>query len=333
MIHIVTDTTSGLPAGLAQQYDIPVIPQVIMFGDESYLEGVDIDHATFLSRLRTSKTLPKTAAPPPGLFVDMFRARARPGDTVLCIHPSAELSGTVRSALTAAADFPDMDIRVLDTRTIAGPLAALALLAAQWAEQGRSAEAVMAGLQAMIPRAHVYFLVDTLEYLQKGGRIGGAAALIGSVLQVKPILELREGRVEPLERERTQRKGVGPPEGAGAGRRRTRAGVAPVGAARRRAGRRPCPGRRPGAPARRPRWYDHGVDPGHCHPCRARGAGGWFLCAGLTGTVGRPARAVKTGYGHGRETARAVKTVALGVNCRRRSASPAPCPPAGHPCP
>lgn len=208
MIHIVTDTTSGLPAGLAQQYDIPVIPQVIMFGDESYLEGVEMDHATFLTRLRTSKTLPKTAAPPPGLFVDVFRARARPGDTVLCIHPSAELSGTVRSALTAAADFPDMDIRVLDTRTIAGPLAALTLLAAQWARQGQGADAIMAGLHAMIPRAHVYFLVDTLEYLQKGGRIGGAAALIGSVLQVKPILELREGRVEPLERERTQRKAL-----------------------------------------------------------------------------------------------------------------------------
>ncbi len=208
MIHIVTDTTSGLPADLAQQYDIQVIPQVIMFGDESYLEGIEIDHATFLSRLRTAKTLPKTAAPPPGLFVDVFRARARPGDTVLCIHPSAELSGTVRSALTAAADFPGMDIRVIDTRTIASPLAALALLAAQWAAQGQDADAIMADLQAMIPRAHVYFLVDTLEYLQKGGRIGGAAALIGSVLQVKPILELRAGRVEPLERERTQRKAL-----------------------------------------------------------------------------------------------------------------------------
>ena len=208
MIHIVTDTTSGLSAGLAQQYDIPVIPQVIMFGDQSYPEGIEIDHATFLSRLRTSKTLPKTAAPPPGLFVDVFRARARPGDTVLCIHPSAELSGTVRSALTAAGDFPGMDIRVVDTRTIASPLAALALQAARWAGQGQEADAIMAGLEAMIPRAHVYFLVDTLEYLQKGGRIGGAAALIGSVLQVKPILELREGRVEPLERERTQRKAL-----------------------------------------------------------------------------------------------------------------------------
>ncbi len=208
MIHIIADTTSGLPADLAQLFNIPVIPQVIMFGDESYLEGVEMDHAAFLSRLRGAKELPKTAAPPPGLFVEQFQRLARPGDTVICIHPSAELSGTVRSALTAAADFPDADIRVLDTRTIAGPLAALVLMAARWAEQGKGADEIMAGLEALLPRSHVYFLVDTLEYLQRGGRIGGAAALIGSVLQVKPILELREGRVEPLERERTQRKAL-----------------------------------------------------------------------------------------------------------------------------
>ncbi len=206
MIHVVTDTTSGLPADLARRYDIPVIPQVVIFGDESYLEGVEMDHATFLGRLRTAKTLPKTAAPSPGLFTDLFRQRVRPGDTVLCIHPSVELSGTVRSALTAAAEFPDLDIRVLDTRTIASPLAALVVLAAQWAEQGESADAILARLHGLIPRSRLYFLVDTLEFLQKGGRIGGAAALIGSMLQVKPILELRAGRVEPLERERTQRK-------------------------------------------------------------------------------------------------------------------------------
>lgn len=208
MIHIITDSTSGLPAELAQRHAIPVIPQVILFGDESYLEGVEMDNATFLRRLRAARTLPKTAAPPPGLFAEQFQRLARPGDTVLCIHPSAEVSGTVRSALTAAADFPEADIRVVDTRTIASPLATLVLLAARWAGEGLDADAIMARLDALIPRSHIYFLVDTLEFLQKGGRIGGAAALIGSVLQVKPILELRAGRVEPLERERTHRKAL-----------------------------------------------------------------------------------------------------------------------------
>jgi DegV family protein with EDD domain len=208
MIHIVTDTTAGLAPDQVQRYGIPVIPQVIVFGDESYLEGVEIDNAAFMQRLRAAKTLPTTAAPPVPMFSDVFQQLAQPGDTVLCIHPSAELSGTVRSALTAAAEFPDADIRVLDTRTISGPLATLVLLAAQWAASGIDADAIMGRLQALIPRSHIYFLVDTLEYLQKGGRIGGAAALIGSVLQVKPILQLRDGRVEPLERERTHRKAL-----------------------------------------------------------------------------------------------------------------------------
>lgn len=206
MIHIVTDTLAGLPPELAKEHGIPVIPQVVIFGDESYLEGVEIDHATFLQRLQASKELPKTAAPPPGLFVEVFRERARPGDTVLCIHPSKELSGTVQSAFTAAAEFPDADIRIVDTRTIAGPLAALVLQAARWVEAGLDADTITDRLQAMLPLARVYFLVDTLEYLQKGGRIGGATAFIGGLLQVKLILEIRDGRVEPLERERTRRR-------------------------------------------------------------------------------------------------------------------------------
>lgn len=206
MIHIFTDTTASLTEDVTQQHYITVIPQVIIFGEESYMEGLEIDHETFMRRLRVSKVLPTTAAPPPKLFVDLISARAEPGDTFICIHPSAELSGSVRAALTAAAELPDVDIRVIDTRTIAGPMATLALLAAQWAEAGVDADAIVSRLQAMIPRAHIYFLVDTLEYLQKGGRIGGAAALIGSVLQIKPILELRDGIIQPLERERTQRK-------------------------------------------------------------------------------------------------------------------------------
>lgn len=208
MIHIVTDTTACLPASLAQRYDIPIIPQIVLFGDDSYQEGVEIDNATFLQRLRASKQLPKTAAPPPGLFEAVFQKRARPGDTILCIHPSSEVSGTVRSALTAAADFAGSDIRVVDTRTIAGPLATLVVAAAQWAEAGQDADTILAGLNDLIPRARIYFLVDTLEYLQKGGRIGGAQALIGGILQVKPLLEMCDGRIEPLERERTHKRAL-----------------------------------------------------------------------------------------------------------------------------
>ena len=123
---------------------------------------------------------------------------------MISIHPSIEVSGTVRSAETAKAEaFPDADIRIVDTRTIAGNLAMLVIAAIEWAEGGVSADEIVKRLHALIPRGRTYFLVATLEYLQKGGRIGGASALVGSALQIKPLLEIKDGRVEALERVRT----------------------------------------------------------------------------------------------------------------------------------
>ena len=132
-----------------------------------------------------------------------YRRQLAEADTILSIHPSTDISGTVRSAETAKEDFPGADIRILDSRTVGGNLATCVQLAVAWAESGVSADDIMARLQALIPRGRIYFLVATLEYLQRGGRIGGATALIGSVLQIKPLLELREGRIEALEKVRT----------------------------------------------------------------------------------------------------------------------------------
>lgn len=208
MVKIITDTTSGLPTEIAERYNIPVVPQVIVFGTDSYLEGVEMDKATFMGRLKTSRELPKTAAPPPELFVEEFRRMVPEGEPILCIHPSAEVSGTVRAATVAARDFPDADIRVIDTRVIASSLATMVTLAAEWAEAGHDADTIEARLRDLVPRCRIYFLVATLEYLAKGGRIGGAAALLGSVLQIKPILTFREGRVDQYERERTQKRAL-----------------------------------------------------------------------------------------------------------------------------
>jgi DegV family protein with EDD domain len=206
MVHIITDTLSGLPAETARRYNIPVIPQVIIFGTDSYLEGVEMDNATFMQRLKASRELPKTAAPPPELFAKEFQRLVPEGKPILCIHPSAEVSGTVRSATVAARDFPDADIRVIDTRFIGSPMATMVTLAAEWAEAGHDADSIEARLRDLSPRCRIYFLVATLEYLAKGGRIGGAAALLGSVLQVKPILTFRDGQVNQFERERTQKR-------------------------------------------------------------------------------------------------------------------------------
>lgn len=208
MIHIITDTTSGLPREISERYHIPVIPQIINFGNKSYYEGIDIDNPTFMKMLKESRDLPKTAAPPPELFVQEFNKLVPTGATIFCIHPSAEVSGTVRAALMAAKEFPEADIRVIDTRTVGSSLATLVELAAEWASTGEDADMLEKRIKQMIPRNRIYFLVDTLEYLAKGGRIGGATALLGSVLKIKPILALRDGRVDQFEKERTQTRAL-----------------------------------------------------------------------------------------------------------------------------
>ena len=203
-VRIVTDTTSTLPADYAAAHSIEIVPQIILFGKESFREDVDLTYAEFIQRLKASSQLPKTAAPEPRDLIAAYGRQLAAASTVLSIHPSSDVSGTVRSALTAKAEaFPNADIRIIDTRTIAGDLASMVIAASEWAEQGTSADEIMRRLEQMLPRARTYFLVATLEYLQKGGRIGGASALIGSALQIKPILEIKDGRVQALEKVRT----------------------------------------------------------------------------------------------------------------------------------
>jgi DegV family protein with EDD domain len=208
VVKIITDTTACLSPEIARHFEIPIIPQIINFGNESFYEGTQIDTETFLARLKTSKELPKTAAPPPDLFTKEFERLVPLGEPILCIHPSMEVSGTVRSALVAKQDFPDADIRVIDTRTVATPLGTMVELCANWAEEGLDADVITTRLDSLIRRCRVYFLVATLDYLARGGRIGGAAHLLGSVLQIKPILALHDGKVDQYERERTHKRAV-----------------------------------------------------------------------------------------------------------------------------
>jgi len=209
-IRIVTDTTVNLPPGYAEAHHIEVVPQVIIFGEESYLEAYEISSAEFVQRLKTSAHLPKTAAPPPGEFVEAYRRQLAEADTIISIHPTCDASGTVRSAQTAKDEsFPDADIRIIDTRTIGGGMGAMVMAATEWAEAGMGADEIVRRIQEMIPRSRTYFVIRTLEFLQRGGRIGGAAALMGSILQIKPILEIRNGRVEVLEKVRAQNRAMG----------------------------------------------------------------------------------------------------------------------------
>jgi DegV family protein with EDD domain len=208
MITIVTDTLSCISLEEARQLGIPYLPQIIIIGEESYRDDTEIDSKTFLHKLRTSPVLPKTAAPPPELYRPIFEKYATPGNTVIVLCPTGLMSGTVRGATVAAQDFPDADIRVIDTLIIATGLGTLARKAVEWVNAGLDADTVVTKVQEMARRWRVYFLVDTLEYLYKGGRIGAAQALVGSILQFKPILTLKEGQIDPVEKQRTKRRAL-----------------------------------------------------------------------------------------------------------------------------
>lgn len=208
MTIIVADTTCGLPRKLLEERCIPLIPQIVTFGDVSYHDDQDLDTATFLTKLKASPTLPKTAAPEPSLYYPIFSQARENGSSVVVVAPTSKASGTVRSAETAAHDFPDVDIRVLDTQTVSCNLGSLVLLADDLAKAGKSPDEIMSKLNDMIPRGRLYFVVDTLEYLAKGGRIGGAKRLLAELLEIKPILQLKDGQIEPFEQQRTKKRAL-----------------------------------------------------------------------------------------------------------------------------
>jgi len=208
MTIIVADTTCGLPRKLIAERCIPLIPQIVTFGDESYHDDKELDTATFLSKLKASSTLPKTAAPEPSLYFPIFAEAGKRGESVVVVAPTSKASGTVRSVEIAAQEFPDVDVRIVDTMTLSCNLASLVLVADDMAKAGRSADEIVARLNDMIPRGRLYFLVDTLEYLAKGGRIGGAKKLLAELLEIKPILQVRDGQVEAFEQQRTKKRAL-----------------------------------------------------------------------------------------------------------------------------
>lgn len=203
MIKIIADTTCCIPVERLQELGIDFVPQIITFGDKSFRDDFELSTETFLEKLRESKNLPGTAAPPPALYNTIYERILNAGDIALVLAPSAKLSGTFRSATVAAADFNSDRIYIIDTKTVAGNLGTLVLKAKEWAEQGMSISDLIERVQDMAARDQTYFLVPTMEYLHKGGRIGGAAKLIGTLLQIIPILTLRDGGIEVYDKVRS----------------------------------------------------------------------------------------------------------------------------------
>lgn len=208
MTIIVADTTCGLPRELLVRRGIPTVPQVVIFGEDSFHDDKELDTATFLKKLKVSPTLPKTAAPEPPLYYPIFKDAQEKGENVMVIAPSGKVSGTVRSAETAAQEFPGLVVRVIDSLTISCNLGSMVLVADSMAKAGAPADEIEAKIREMIPRGRIFFVVDTLEFLAKGGRIGGAKKLLAELLEIKPILTIREGQVEPFEQQRTKKRAL-----------------------------------------------------------------------------------------------------------------------------
>ena len=207
-VKIITDSTAYLPPELITRYGIQVVPLKVLFGPEAYAEGVDISNEEFYRKLAKASTLPTTSQPSIGDFVQAYGETAREAVPILSIHISSKLSATVNSALNAKDELPQAQIEVVDSLSTCMGLGMIVLAAARAADEGQPLSQIRASTERLIKGMHIFFVVDTLEYLHKGGRIGGAAALLGTVLRIKPILYIKDGQIEVLARVRTKRKAV-----------------------------------------------------------------------------------------------------------------------------
>ncbi|MFD0670631.1 DegV family protein [Cohnella sp. GCM10027633] len=200
-IKIVTDSTTDLPAELIKKYDIEVIPLSVYVDGETYLDNVTITPLEFIDKMKGASELPKTSLPPVGAFVDLYDRLGAGGNTIISIHMTSGLSGTYNAACLAA-EMSDSRVEVVDSQMISQALGFQVIEAAKMARDGRSAEEILARLREVLTQTSLLVVVDTLDNLIKGGRIGKAAGWIGSLLSIKPIAMLDKGVYTPIARVR-----------------------------------------------------------------------------------------------------------------------------------
>jgi len=202
-MKIITDSTADLPRDLVQKYDIGIVPLTIHLGEKSWKDFYDIEPDEYCSLLKRSTNFPTTSQPSPQDFINAFTPSVTKGDPVLCVNISSRLSGTYQSALLARSHFPDARIEVVDSLHGSMGLGLIILICAEEANKGTSFESVTDLARELTRKVETYFSVDSLEYLQRGGRIGKAHAFLGTLMKVKPLLHLVEGEVQPVEKIRT----------------------------------------------------------------------------------------------------------------------------------
>lgn len=210
-VRIVTDSTADIPAEVADRLGIVVVPLTVFFGEEAFLDGVELDNAGFYRKLQASKDLPRTSQPAPANFQEAYTRLIDEGaDAILSVHLSSKLSGTYQSACTARDSLPEsvrhIPIEVIDSKSISVGMSWAIMQAVEEARQGLGLEVIKAHALDLLARTYILAVLDTLEYVKRGGRIGGARALLGNMLSVKPIIALKDGEVVPVEQPRTRSK-------------------------------------------------------------------------------------------------------------------------------
>jgi DegV family protein with EDD domain len=207
-VALVTDSTAYIPKDLVARYGITVAPQILIWGNENFLDGVDIQPGEFYTRLKSAKTMPSSSQVTPKIFYEIFKTQVDQGNQVLAVLISTELSGTIASALQAREMLPGAPIEIIDSRTTAMAMGFQLLTAARAAEEGANLAEMKALVEQAKERVGVVFAVDTLEFLYRGGRIGGGSRFLGAALNIKPILEVTGGKVEGIEKVRTRGKSL-----------------------------------------------------------------------------------------------------------------------------
>jgi len=208
-VRVVTDSTADLPPEVVRELGITVVPLLVLFGDEVYRDGVDLSSEEFFERLTTSPVLPTTSQPPVGAFLETYRKLAAETDEIVSIHIAARSSGTCESALQASRSLGGSPrIEIVDSQSASMGLGYQVMAAAHAARTGASLEEVAAAARSVGRRVHLLALLETLEYLRRGGRIGRAQAFLGSVLNLKPLITIRDGVVQPAARVRTRARAL-----------------------------------------------------------------------------------------------------------------------------
>ncbi|MDD5622124.1 MAG: DegV family protein [Actinomycetota bacterium] len=195
-VAIVTDSTSDIPEYLVKELDIKTIPLSVIFGEESFLDnGKDITIKEFYKKIRSSEKLPTTTQPTPKNFIELYSDILKTSDSVISIHISKKMSGTINSAEMAKKEMPGSDIEIIDSECVHMPLGFMVIKAAQLANEGKSKEEILKEVHDLKSKIKVLIVPSTLEYLKKGGRIGKAKGLIASLLEIKPILTIHDGEI------------------------------------------------------------------------------------------------------------------------------------------